>query len=115
MPVNAYSSHSLRRDGASWAIQCGIPSDIIKLMGDWKSDAYLRYLVLPLPFKVNSVLRCAKLLPSDHSQPTPGLRPTSTTTNIGTFGSLVESSKGHKLSYSIELNKVTPHLLPSSC
>ena len=39
-----YSGHSLRRGGASFAMQCGVPSEWIKLQGDWASDAYQRYL-----------------------------------------------------------------------
>ena len=39
-----YSPHSFRRGGATFAFDCHIPSEIIKLRGDWKSDAYLVYL-----------------------------------------------------------------------
>ena len=39
-----FSGHSFRRGGASFALQCGIPADWIKLQGDWSSDAYQRYL-----------------------------------------------------------------------
>ena len=39
-----YSGHSFRRGGASFALQCGIPTEWIKLQGDWSSDAYQRYL-----------------------------------------------------------------------
>jgi hypothetical protein len=38
------SSHSLRRGGATWALSCGTPGEIVKLMGDWKSACYLVYL-----------------------------------------------------------------------
>ena len=43
-----FSGHSLRRGGATFAFQCGIPSELIKLQGDWRSDAYMLYLSLPL-------------------------------------------------------------------
>ena len=43
-----FSGHSLRRGGATFAFQCGIPSELIKLQGDWRSDAYMLYLTLPL-------------------------------------------------------------------
>ena len=41
-----FGTHSLRRGGASWALRCGYDSDVIRLLGDWKSDAYQasRYL-----------------------------------------------------------------------
>ena len=39
-----FSSHSLRRAGATWAFKSNVPGELIKIQGDWKSDAYLRYL-----------------------------------------------------------------------
>ena len=39
-----FSSHSLRRAGATWAFQSQVPSELIKSHGDWASSAYLRYL-----------------------------------------------------------------------
>lgn len=38
------SSHSFRRGGATWALSSGIPGEIVKAMGDWKSQCYLLYL-----------------------------------------------------------------------
>ena len=39
-----FSSHSFRRGGATWALSCGVPGEIVKLLGDWKSASYLVYL-----------------------------------------------------------------------
>ncbi|VDI50863.1 Hypothetical predicted protein [Mytilus galloprovincialis] len=39
-----YSGHSFRRGGATFALECGVPSEIIQTQGDWKSDAYKNYL-----------------------------------------------------------------------
>ena len=39
-----FSGHSLRRGDATFAFQCGIPAELIKLQGDWQSDAYMLYL-----------------------------------------------------------------------
>ena len=39
-----YSGHSLRRGGASFALQCGLSAELIKLQGDWSSNGYQRYL-----------------------------------------------------------------------
>jgi hypothetical protein len=36
--------HSLRRGGASTALKLGVPPLLIKLQGDWSSDAWLKYL-----------------------------------------------------------------------
>ncbi|XP_077986280.1 integrase/recombinase xerD homolog [Glandiceps talaboti] len=46
-PDGMYSGHSLRRGGASYAFSCNVPGELIKLQGDWQSDAYLRYLSIP--------------------------------------------------------------------
>lgn len=43
-----YSIHSFRRGGATFAFDCGVDPLLIKLQGDWRSDAYLEYISLPL-------------------------------------------------------------------
>ena len=43
-PSSKFSTHSFRRGGASFGLQCGLPTDLIKLQGDWNSNAYERYL-----------------------------------------------------------------------
>lgn len=39
-----FSSHSFRRGGATWAFYSQVPGELIKVHGDWASDAYLKYL-----------------------------------------------------------------------
>ena len=41
------TSHSLRAGGATAAFLAGVPSEIIKVLGHWKSDCYLRYIRMP--------------------------------------------------------------------
>ena len=41
---NLFSSHSMRRGGATSAFNAGVPSDIIQKQGDWASEAYLGYI-----------------------------------------------------------------------
>lgn len=43
-----FSPHSFRRGGATFAYQSGVPEHLIKLHGDWRSDAFRAYLTLPL-------------------------------------------------------------------
>jgi hypothetical protein len=59
-----YSGHSFRRGSASWAIQNGLPGEIIKILGDWKSDAYLAYLTLNHVTKLNSMVQFSESLPA---------------------------------------------------
>ncbi len=39
-----FGSHSFRRGSATWAMCCGVPGEVVKLWGDWKSNAYMDYL-----------------------------------------------------------------------
>ncbi len=39
-----YGLHSFRRGGASWAYQCGMPVVTIHQIGDWRSNAYQKYI-----------------------------------------------------------------------
>jgi hypothetical protein len=39
-----YSGHSFRRGGATFAHRLGVDPLLIKHMGDWRSDAYMRYI-----------------------------------------------------------------------
>ena len=62
-PVN-FSGHSFRRGAATWALTRGLPGEVIKILGDWKSDAYLAYLSLDQKEKVNSIFMFATGLPT---------------------------------------------------
>ena len=53
-----YSGHSLRRGGATFALACGLPTEVIKAQGDWASNAYERYTNTSLELRV----KCAKVL-----------------------------------------------------
>ena len=44
-----YSGHSFRRGGATWAYQVGVPVDTIRIIGDWKSNAYTSYINCSVP------------------------------------------------------------------
>ena len=48
----SFSTHGFRRGGgATLAFQAKIPSDKIKMRGDWKSDCYRQYLAYDLKDK----------------------------------------------------------------
>jgi hypothetical protein len=47
-----FSTHSLRRGGATWAFQQNVHTLLIKATGDWRSDAYQAYLTLGAPEKL---------------------------------------------------------------
>ena len=46
MDSTSYSGHSFRRGGCSFAFQLGISPILIKLRGDWKSNAFERYVTI---------------------------------------------------------------------
>ena len=39
-----FSTHSLRRGGATWLLNAGALLHLIKILGDWRSDCVLKYL-----------------------------------------------------------------------
>ena len=58
----AYTGHSFRRGGASWAFQAGIPGELIQICGDWASDAYKVYLEFNMQNKLDlAALLCSSL------------------------------------------------------
>ena len=42
--ANEFTLHSLRRRVASYAFQKNLPALYIKMLGDWQSDAYIKYI-----------------------------------------------------------------------
>ena len=49
-----FSSHSFRRGGCSFCFKSDVPSELIQLHGNWRSDAYKN--ILPLVWKTKLVL-----------------------------------------------------------
>lgn len=58
-----FSSHSLRRGGATWAARCGVQGEIIKILGDWRSQAYQEYLDIPVEDKRAFMMDFARKMP----------------------------------------------------
>ena len=56
-----FSSRSFRQGGATFAFNCGVPSEFIKAQGDWQSDAYSIYLKLSTQKKLD-ILRSISTL-----------------------------------------------------
>ena len=46
-----FSSHSFRRGGASFAFQAGVPDETVKLIRNWRSDSFYKYLHIPMKSK----------------------------------------------------------------
>ena len=63
---NSFAAHSFRRGGASWGFSQGLPGEMIKVMGDWKSPAYLEYIAIPLESKFKAIHQFAKGLPTSY-------------------------------------------------
>ena len=59
----AYSGHSFRRGGASWAFDSGLPGELVQVLGDWKSDSYKLYLEMNNTSKMSMITNCVKYLP----------------------------------------------------
>lgn len=61
----AYSGHSFRRGGASWAFDSGLPGELVQVLGDWKSDSYKLYLEMNNNSKMSMISNCVKHLPTN--------------------------------------------------
>ena len=42
-----FGTHSFRRGGASWALQNGLSTAVVRILGDWKTDSNKAYIDLP--------------------------------------------------------------------
>ena len=50
----SYAGHSFSPGGASFAYQSGVPIELIKALGDWRSNTILIYLTMPLTVHLHS-------------------------------------------------------------
>lgn len=57
-----FSSHSLRRGGATYLGMVGASVEEIKTRGDWSSECYMRYLKTPLDVRIQQDLRVASVI-----------------------------------------------------
>ena len=62
IPPAKYSGHSFGRGGATFAFTCGLPITAIKLQGDWRSNAFERYLHVSLDTKKQLVNRMSTVI-----------------------------------------------------
>ena len=53
---DAFSGHSACRGGAQWAAASGLPAHLVRLLGDWRSSAYERYLDMTLQERYDAML-----------------------------------------------------------
>ena len=56
-----YTPHCLRRGGLSWAHQAKVSGEALKMMGDWASNAYLRYIHIDFDSRVDTGRRMAEI------------------------------------------------------
>ena len=52
---SSYTLHSLRRGGATFAYQSNMEGHMIKLLGDWASDCYKRYIDISIDQRFDSM------------------------------------------------------------
>ena len=62
MPAKLFSLHSCRRGGVTFLHTADIPAQMIKLLGNWASKAYLRYIDIMLSKRVEVVCRFADII-----------------------------------------------------
>lgn len=57
IPSDRFTLHGLRRGGACHALEVGLVGEELKILGDWASDAYMRYLDLTLQRRVDNMVQ----------------------------------------------------------
>ena len=62
VPNKGFSLHSFRRGGVSFLHKANIPGQIIKILGNWASEAYLRYVDVTLGKRVEAACQFARLV-----------------------------------------------------
>ena len=62
VPNKEFSLHSFRRGGASFLHTANISGQVIKILGNWASDAYLRYIDVTLGKRVEDACKFAGLV-----------------------------------------------------
>ena len=61
-----FSTHSLRRGGATWLLAAGTPLAAIKAIGDWSSDAVFKYLTPDIGNRFDTLFKACSTLPHLH-------------------------------------------------
>ena len=57
LPAKDISGHSFRRGGATCAFRAGMPGEMMKFIGDWKSMCYLAYIEMSLMQRLEATRR----------------------------------------------------------
>lgn len=60
--TDRYTLHGLRKGGACHALEVGLGGEDLKILGDWATDAYMRYLDLSLQRRVDNMVTFMKNL-----------------------------------------------------
>ena len=63
-PPDDYAAGHFLDVGACFAFSSGIPIELVKMLGDWKSDAVLLYLTVPLDIRIKASNLIAKSIQS---------------------------------------------------
>ena len=67
--ASAYAGHSFRIRAATAAAEAGLEDSVIRLLGRWNSDAFLRYVRTPRETLAGFTARLAPASPTASAQP----------------------------------------------
>ena len=62
VPSKRFTMHSFRRGGASFLNSANLPAQMIRLLGNWASESYLRYIDLTLKKRVEAACSFANVV-----------------------------------------------------
>ena len=57
-----YAGHSFRRGGCTCAFLAQVPTELLQAHGDWHSSAYLKYLTVPINYRLQVTERMSRVL-----------------------------------------------------
>lgn len=56
---DTFTSHCLRRGGATWLKKCGVSDSVIQAMGDWRTQCFLEYIDSALSTRMDAMIAFA--------------------------------------------------------
>lgn len=59
LSAETFTSHCLRRGGASWLKRMGVADSVIQALGDWRSRAFLEYIDSAMDTRMDAMIAFA--------------------------------------------------------
>lgn len=61
LPKGAYTTHCLRRGGASWLKRKKLSDSVVQAMGDWRTQSFLKYIDSALETRIDAMVQFSQI------------------------------------------------------